>query len=118
MIFDRNLYKAHKDYTFTDEELKFTHILEAINHIRIAEAPKTYLEFGCHSARTFSAAVRAARYFKMNDMDFYAFDSFEGLPETIKDEDGFFQGGTFSTNISESKPNCKNKKNIKSLKPY
>lgn len=101
MIFDRNLYKAHKDYTFTDEELKFTHILEAINHIRIAEAPKTYLEFGCHSARTFSAAVRAARYFKMNDMDFYAFDSFEGLPETIKDEDGFFQGGTFSTNISE-----------------
>jgi len=101
MIFERNLYKAHKDYISTDEQFKFIHILEAINYIRIAQAPYTYLEFGCHSARTFSAAVRAARYFKMNDMDFYAFDSFKGLPDTIKDEDGIFQGGTFYTNISE-----------------
>ena len=101
IIFDRNLYKAHKSYIFTDEQLKFTHILEAINYIRVAELPKSYFEFGCHSARTFSAAVRSARYLKMSDMEFYAFDSFEGLPEVIKEEDGFFKSSSFSTNMPD-----------------
>jgi len=101
IIFDRNLYKAHKEYIFTDEQLKFTHILEAINHIRIAQAPNSYFEFGCHSARTFSSAARAARYLKMNDMEFYAFDSFEGLPDVVVEDDGIFKSSTFSTNISD-----------------
>ncbi len=101
IIFDRNLYKAFKSYTFTDEQLKFTHILEAINYIRIAELPSNYFEFGCHSARTFTAAARAFRYLKMDQYELFAFDSFEGLPDTIKDEDGYFQGGTFSTNIAD-----------------
>jgi O-methyltransferase len=101
LIFDRNLYKAHKSYTFTDEKLKFTHILEAINYIRVAELPNSYFEFGCHSARTFSAAARSARYLKMSDMEFYAFDSFEGLPEVVKEEDGFFKSSSFSTNMPD-----------------
>lgn len=99
--FDRNLYKAHKSYLFTDEQLKFTHIFEAINYIRIAELPNSYFEFGCHSARTFSAAARAARYFKMRDMEFYAFDSFEGLPEVKKKDDGFFKTSSFNTNMPD-----------------
>jgi len=101
LIFDRNLYKAHKSYLFTDEQLKFTHILEAINYIRIAELPNSYFEFGCHSARTFSAAARSARYLKMRDMEFYAFDSFEGLPEVVKKDDGFFKTSSFSTNMTD-----------------
>jgi hypothetical protein len=39
-----------------------------------------YLEFGCHKARTFSFALREA-YIKKINMSFYAFDSFEGLPD-------------------------------------
>ncbi|MDB0053305.1 class I SAM-dependent methyltransferase [Alphaproteobacteria bacterium] len=101
LIFDRNLYKAHKSYEFTDEQLKFTHILESINYIRIAELPNSYFEFGCHSARTFSAAARAARYLKMRDMEFYAFDSFEGLPEVVKKDDGFFKTSSFYTNMPD-----------------
>jgi O-methyltransferase len=100
------LVSALDAYTYTDEHLKFVHILEAINYVRVAGAagkvlPQTYFEFGCHSGRTFSAAVNAASFFKMNNAEFYAFDSFEGLPETDADEDGYFQSGTFCTGRAE-----------------
>jgi len=100
-IFDRHSYRAHKDYKFTDEHLKFGHILEAINYTRIAEIPSNFFEFGCHSGRTFSAAVRAAKYLKIKDAQFYAFDSFKGLPETNSNDDGFFKKGTFLTPIDD-----------------
>lgn len=40
-----------------------------------------YLEFGCHRARTFRMALTEARRQNMDFMNFYAFDSFEGLPD-------------------------------------
>lgn len=100
-IFDRYSYLAHKDYRYTDEHLKFVHILEAINYAHIAELPPVYYEFGCHSARTFSAAVRAARYLNMKEAQFFAFDSFQGLPDTNYEEDGYFKTGTFATGVNQ-----------------
>lgn len=100
-VFDRHSYRAHRDYRYTDEHLKFVHILEAINYVHIAELPAVYYEFGCHSGRTFSAAVRAARYLKMSNTQFFAFDSFQGLPSTNHADDGYFQSGTFSTGVTE-----------------
>lgn len=93
-------------YTYTDEHLKFVHILEAINYMRVAGAagvilPQTFFEFGCHSGRTFSAAVNAAAFFEMANAEFYAFDSFEGLPETKAEEDGYFKTGTFCTSRAD-----------------
>ena len=95
-IFNRPLYKAHIDYKFSDEQLKYTHILEAINYVRIAELPDVFFEFGCHSARTFSAATSAAKYLNMKDTQLFAFDSFKGLPSTNKREDGIFEKGNIS----------------------
>ena len=57
--------------------------------------PYNYYEFGCHSARTFSAAANAFKYLKMDQFELYAFDSFEGLPNTSKEEDGYFEGELF-----------------------
>jgi hypothetical protein len=98
------LYPALKDYTFTDERLKFVHILECMNYLRIAGAdgviPAVYFEFGCHSGRTFSSAVRAGTFLNLRDAQYYAFDSFEGLPPTDAHEDGYFQTGTFATSRS------------------
>ena len=96
------LYQTRNQYRYTDEHLKFTHILEAMNYIRVAGAdgrvlPQTYFEFGCHSGRTFSAAVNSAKFLRVRDPEFYAFDSFEGLPGTKTEEDGYFQAGTFCT---------------------
>jgi hypothetical protein len=97
---------ALHDYTYSDERLKLVHILEAINYVRVAGAagemiPQTYFEFGCHSGRTFSAAVNAAGFFNMTNAEFYAFDSFEGLPETKPEEDGYFETGTFCTSRAD-----------------
>lgn len=95
------LFQALEDYTYTDERLKLVHILEAMNYLRVAGAggaiPPVYFEFGCHSGRTFSAAVRAARFLGMEDARFYAFDSFEGLPPTDPEQDGFFRAGAYAT---------------------
>lgn len=41
-----------------------------------------YHEFGVHRARTFRMALTEARRSNMDNMQFYAYDSFEGLPQT------------------------------------
>jgi len=40
-----------------------------------------YYEFGTHKARTFRMSLSEARKKNMENINFYAFDSFEGLPE-------------------------------------
>jgi hypothetical protein len=103
-IKSRHAFSAWKMYTLSDEVNKFQHITEAINYLRIAgvnnRLPQTYFEFGCHSGRTFSAAVNAVSYLGMQNFQFHAFDSFEGLPET-SDKDGYFDEGTFNTSESD-----------------
>ena len=103
---DRARYSSHKNYLFSDEKLKFVHILESINYLRVAgnkgkDLPQTFFEFGCHSGRTFSAAINAAKYFKMNNCEFFAFDSFQGLPKTDESQDGIFKTGEFCTSKKE-----------------
>jgi len=44
-----------------------------------------YYEFGCHRCRTFRMALSEARKHCQDLMQFYAFDSFEGLPEPTSD---------------------------------
>jgi len=101
------LLEASKQYKYSDEHLKFVHILECINYLKVAgyknSLPQVYFEFGCHSGRTFSAAVNAANYIGLDEAQFFAFDSFQGLPDTKKSEDGIFQEGEYSTGIKEFK---------------
>lgn len=40
-----------------------------------------YHEYGCHRCRTFRMALTEARLHNLQTMKFFAFDSFEGLPE-------------------------------------
>lgn len=93
-------------YKHTDESLKFIHILESINYLKVAgnygkTLPATFFEFGCHSGRTFSAAINSAQYVNLMSFKAYAFDSFEGLPETNEKLDGYFESGTFCTNRAD-----------------
>lgn len=100
-VFRPHAYRASLDYRYTDEHLKFVHILEAINYVRVAELPPVYFEFGCHSGRTFSAAIRAASYLDLADAQFFAFDSFQGLPDVTTQDDGVFTAGSFATPANE-----------------
>lgn len=103
-IFNRNKYIFQREYKFVDEDSKFSHILEAVNYVKVAGAddriPCTYFEFGCHSGRTFSAAIRASEGLKI-PFKFYAFDSFQGLPNVSTAEDGIFLKGEFSTSVAD-----------------
>ncbi len=103
-ILNRNQYIFQRDYKFVDEDSKFSHILEAVNYVKVAGAddriPCTYFEFGCHSGRTFSAAIRASEGLKI-PFKFYAFDSFQGLPNVSTAEDGIFLKGDFSTSVAD-----------------
>jgi len=42
-----------------------------------------YHEYGCHRCRTFRMALTEARRHNLLDMKFFAFDSFEGLPDPL-----------------------------------
>lgn len=61
------------------EKLKFyRNVFEFLNSHSIKG---DYFEFGCHRVRTFRMVLTEARKKNMHDMMFYAFDSFDGLPD-------------------------------------
>lgn len=62
-----------------------------------------YLEFGVYRGRAFLAAYENAVLHKMDDMRFFAFDSFEGLP-ALGEADaahGHFHQGQYACSIEE-----------------
>lgn len=62
---------------------------------------RSYFEFGCHRVRTFRMALSEARK-KMFDWRFFAFDSFEGLPEASGiDVFPGFEAGNLKTSEDE-----------------
>ena len=101
-ILNSKLVKSKRLYRKADEDDKYQHILEAVNYLRVAQKPMVYFEFGCHSGRTFAAAMLAAKFLR-HELDAYAFDSFEGLPDTKSEEDGIFVKGSFATSVEEFK---------------
>lgn len=58
--------------------------------------PGDYLEFGVYRGLSFKHAYELARRYELGFMDFFAFDSFEGLPADIgvseRKYDHFFEG--------------------------
>lgn len=58
--------------------------------------PGDYLEFGVYRGLSFMHAYELAQRYELGSMDFYAFDSFQGLPADIgaseKKYDHFFEG--------------------------
>jgi hypothetical protein len=53
----------------------------ALRFVKMSQLYGDYLEFGVFEGQTFQAAYHLAQRNGLNDMLFYAFDSFEGLPE-------------------------------------
>jgi O-methyltransferase len=73
---------------------------QAMEYIGKSGVEGDYLEFGVWQGRTFSAACFLARKKKL-DMNFYAFDSFRGVPSNDEvDATGHqpFKGGDYSCN--------------------
>lgn len=101
LLIKPKLKTSHVLYLETDEFDKFKHILEAVNYVRVAGVGGDFMEFGCHSGRTFAAILNAINYFRMSGVDVHAFDSFEGLPNTLSDDEPFFRSGMFKTSKAQ-----------------
>ncbi len=57
-------------------------LLRSVMHyVDVTGLEGDYLEFGVYEANTFASAFRFARARNLKAMTFYAFDSFQGLPE-------------------------------------
>jgi hypothetical protein len=64
---------------------KYKYYIDAFDFIKENNVKGHYFEFGCHRVRTFRMALTEAYRHQMDDMYFYAFDSFAGLPENKGD---------------------------------
>jgi O-methyltransferase len=60
---------------------KLDFMMSCFDYLNEFQLMGDYFEFGVHSMRTFRMALSEARRYRRSDMKFYAFDSFEGLPE-------------------------------------
>jgi len=59
-----------------------------------------YHEYGCHRCRTFRMALTEARLHNLDAMKFFAFDSFEGLPEpTSQTSVEIWKRGALTTSV-------------------
>lgn len=81
-----------------------------------------YFEFGIHKARTFRFALYES-YVRDLKMDFYAFDSFEGLPNSknFEMQNKLFKPKLLKTNVNQFKKLIKPyvlKRNIEIIKGY
>ena len=86
---------------------------DAMNFTADAKTGGDYLEFGVASGNSFISAYHLAKIAKLDSMKFYAFDSFEGLPEIRgKDNDGQcnFKKGQFVCNLEKFETNLIDKK--------
>lgn len=68
-----------EDMEFLMNNHRLMAIYQLADYLVGAEVPGDYLEFGVYRGTTFSYAYRKLSRFK--DMNFLAFDSFEGLPK-------------------------------------
>jgi len=83
---------------------KFKFYQRAFDFISTNEIIGDYIEFGCHRCRTFRMAMTEAKRHFLDHMSFYAFDSFEGLPEGITDHEvQEWRGGSLATSEEEFK---------------
>jgi len=97
-------WDKEKEIEYNNNEIrqkaKYQYFQQAYDYIAGNYITGDYYEFGCHKARTFRMSLAEARKKNIDDMHFYAFDSFEGLP-TPKGIDEFpcFEKGLLATSV-------------------
>lgn len=103
--FRLRLFFSHTFHPLPDEVM----MKEAFEFASHSNVGGDYLEFGVWKGRSFMRAFHTWKYVLLNNrnlsaMNFYAFDSFEGLPEIVAKEDretGEFKKGEYSCSEEE-----------------
>lgn len=81
---------------------KYLFFRRVFDFLKENEIHGDYHEYGCHRCRTFRMALTEARRHNLDSMRFWAFDSFEGLPDpTTETSVSKWTRGTLSTSESQ-----------------
>lgn len=80
-LHDWNYAKTAPYLTELKNRQTFDFFQNAFGYLLGAGIRGCYQEYGCYSARTFRIALSEACKFGFDEMQFWAFDSFSGLPE-------------------------------------
>ena len=82
---DFNEWDKEKEIEYNNNEIrqreKYRFFQQAYDYLSANFIEGDYYEFGCHKTRTFRMSLSEARKKNLVNINFYAFDSFEGLPE-------------------------------------
>jgi len=103
---DLTTWNFDKEVEYNNNQIrqreKYRFFQFAFDYLKANQISGDYYEFGCHRARTFRMSLFEARKKNLTDMHFYAFDSFEGLPEAGKlDTFSGWHKGALSTSEDE-----------------
>lgn len=96
-----NLFR--RIFSYSDRERMLS---VAMEFVRSSRLEGDYLEFGVYEGNTFVPAFHFAQKRKLSLMKFYAFDSFEGLPDVVgEDVKGFkhFFKGQYACGVGSFK---------------
>lgn len=87
------------------EEAEYQSVLKhAMNYVYGCEILGDYMEFGSFFGNTLSAAFRNAERFGLEQIRFFVFDSFEGLPKISGvDAGGHYHQGQYACDLEEFK---------------
>lgn len=66
---------------------KLAFYVQAFDFLNANRVVGDYHEYGCHRGRTFRMALTEARRHNLQEMRFFAFDSFSGLPQILSSPD-------------------------------
>jgi O-methyltransferase len=94
---------------FSERENTFNKVLRFVSSSKIEG---DYLEFGVYKGTSFSSVFLLSKKYNFPTMRFFAFDSFEGLPEIKEKDDNKekqFETGSFSFGIDNFKKNIRKK---------
>ena len=94
---------------FAKEDRKLPFFSEAFVRVESWGVSGDYCEFGVYRGRSFVLAFheseKSLRVAANNSRKYWGFDSFEGLPAPITEEEGVFHRGQFAFGIDEVKRN-------------
>jgi hypothetical protein len=88
LIIENQQFRQQQKYNFY--RLAFDYISENDIH-------GDYHEYGVHKCRTFRMALTEAFRYRLNSMNFWAFDSFEGLPPSESHSNSLWSSGALAT---------------------
>lgn len=94
---------------FTEKERMLN---DAIAFAQFNKVRGDYLEFGTFEGNAFLMAYHLSQSYRLKDMHFYAFDSFEGLPEVsgidvMDDPEPYYRKGEFSCSLERFQKNIR-----------